>query len=341
MNRIIRMFVVALAILAGSINLTFGQTLEVDYANFLSEDSSDIWSFKLQPKANDHIKAEVRGGEVSCPPCALAGYAVCTDSNNCPSSATTSKMVSCGAMTVQQALALQQAQIALAAMQSGEVSPVIHFPDEGPTFTVTSQFFDKYRGGNGGLFYNGAVNQSDIFVAFPNGLYGDFWVSRGGKGRWMGDFDSEVDVNAGWANETFDFGTLYIVTADLAPSDVLELYAKVSVGIGHGVRLHFAFEHYLAMDGNDPARGTITRLGLKGSATIGRGKLDWGLGGFYDTGAFGFAEGTVGEGKASLLYSIGQLSLGPVVKCTAPISLSRDDGRTAGCAAGLLLKTGF
>jgi hypothetical protein len=210
------------------------------------------------------------------------------------------------------------------------------------TYSFTTKFFDTYRGANGGLFYDGPVIQSDLFISFQNGLYGDLWVSRGGKARWMDEFDSEVDYNAGWANDILDLGVMYIDVSTLAASDVFQLYTKLSTReFQGGLQGRFVVEHYLAMSGNDPARGTITRLHLMQNVVVGHGSLGWKLGAFYDTGAFGFAEGTVGEGEISLLYNMGRLSAGPLVKCTAPISLSRDDGRESGCAFGLIIKPTF
>lgn len=209
-------------------------------------------------------------------------------------------------------------------------------------YTVTTKFFDTYRGANGGIFYDGPVVQSDLFISFQNGIYADLWASRGNKAGWMDDFDSEVDYNAGWANSNFDLGVMYIDVAKLSASDVLQLYAKVATReFQGGLQGRFVIEHYLAMSGNDPARGTITRLHLMQNVVVGHGSLGWKLGAFYDTGAFGFAEGTVGEGEISLLYNMGRLSAGPLVKCTAPISLSRDDGRESGCAFGLIIKPTF
>ncbi|MEN9405194.1 MAG: hypothetical protein RLY47_153 [Candidatus Parcubacteria bacterium] len=210
------------------------------------------------------------------------------------------------------------------------------------TYSFTTKLIDTYRGANGGLFYDGPVIQSDLFISFQNGLYGDLWVSRGGKAGWMDEFDSEVDYNAGWANNILDLGVMYIDVSTLAASDVFQLYTKLSTReFQGGLRGRFVVEHYLAMSGNDPARGTITRLHVMQSRVLGRGSLDWKLGAFYDTGAFGFAEGTVGEGEVSLLYNMGRLSVGPLVKCTAPISLSRDDGRESGCAFGIVIKPTF
>lgn len=209
------------------------------------------------------------------------------------------------------------------------------------TTTVTLKYIDKYLGSNGGIFFDGRVFQPDVFVSFQNGVYADLWASRGDRGKWGEAFDSEIDFNAGWADENFDVGVLYILSPPSA-SDVLNLYATATTDeLVGGVMVFLKLEHYLAMDGNDPGRGSFTHLGLKGDRTLGNFNFGWTVEAFYDTGAFGFSDGTLAAGKATLFYDFGQLSLGPMVKATMPIHLASDDGREFDYAVGLVSQFTF
>jgi hypothetical protein len=209
------------------------------------------------------------------------------------------------------------------------------------TGTVTFKYIDKYLGSNGGIFFDGPVIQPDIFVSFQNGVYADLWASRGDRGQWGEAFDSEIDFNAGWADENFDVGVLYIYSEPSA-SDVLNLYATATTDeLVGGIKVFFKLEHYLAMEGNDPGRGSFTHLGLKGDRTLGNFNFGWTVEAFYDTGAFGFSDGTLVSGKATLLYDFGQLSLGPMIKATTPIHIANDDGREFDYAVGLVSQFTF
>lgn len=212
------------------------------------------------------------------------------------------------------------------------------------SYTLTTQVFDKYLGADGGVFYDGPVIQPDIFVSFQNGVYADLWASRGNKAGWGDDFDSEVDFNLGWADNNFDVGVLYILSPP-SVSDVLELYLGITTKeFGGGAKAYLKVEHYLPMKGIDPARGTITRLGLEGGKELGRFNVDWKLGGLYDTGAFGYSDGILAEGDVTLLYTSDHfkwLSLGPTLKATTPIHLNHDDGREFNYAVGVVSKISF
>lgn len=211
-------------------------------------------------------------------------------------------------------------------------------------YTLTTKVFDKYLGANGSVFYDAPVIQPDLFVAFQNGVYADLWASRGDAGQWGEDFDSEINVSGGWANEFFDGGILYIATEPSA-SDVLEFYLGITTReLGGWAKVYLKAEHYLAMTGNNPARGTITRFGLQGSQERGRLGFDWKVGGFYDTGAFGFSEGTLAECGVATFYNfekVAWLSLGSTLKATTPIHLNHDDGREFNYAVGLVSKVTF
>lgn len=209
------------------------------------------------------------------------------------------------------------------------------------TTTFTTKVLDKYLGSNGGIFFDGPVVQPDVLVCFQNGVCFDLWGSRGDRGQWGEAFDSEIDFNGEWANENFNAGILYIYSEPSA-SDVLNLYTTVTTDelIG-GIKVYIKLEHYLAMEGNDPGRGSFTHLGLKGDRTLGHFSFGWTVEAFYDTGAFGFSDGTLAAGKATLLYDFGWLSAGPMIKATAPIHLANDDGREFDYAIGLVSQVTF
>ncbi len=339
MNRIIaRTLVLSLLLSVGS-TVASAQTLEVNYANHLSGQSSNAkasdWNIRLQSKANDHIKAEVRGGEVICPPCALAGYAVCTDSNNCPSSATTSKMVSCGAMTVQQALALQQAQIALAAMQSGEVSsPVMHFPNEGPTFTYDLEVGQKYLGGNGAIFHDGSIVRNSLTGYFGD-VYANIWLQNGfDDSRFSSNPGDELNYSLGFTGDrggfVYDIGVIYIDAVGLGKmpnGDVWGPYAEWTHAGKLGLLSRFdsvRIESYIP--GGDRVEGgwlIHLREKVSWSASNGWG-VDLSLGPTFDDGAFGFEPGIIGVVEVGVSVPLGGLVLNPGYRISTPIEGASD-----------------
>ncbi len=208
-------------------------------------------------------------------------------------------------------------------------------------YTITTKLIDKYLGSNGGVFFDGPVVQSDVLRCFENGICVNLWVSRGDRGQWGEATDSEVDINGEWSDENFNVGILYIFSPPSA-SDVLNLYATATTDeLAGGIKVFFKLEHYLAMEGNDPGRGSFTHLGLKGDRTLGNFNFGWTVEAFYDTGAFGFSDGTLASGKATLLYDFGQLSFGPMIKATTPIHIANDDGREFDYAVGLVSQFTF
>lgn len=214
------------------------------------------------------------------------------------------------------------------------------------SYTLTTKALEKYLGSNGGVFHPHECFQPDLLVSLPRGFYADLWASRT-EGNWWGSFGDEADLTLGKLGEGYDIGIAYFAIVEIAPADVVQLYAKFSMGgldhDGHKLAPYLWLEHYFPTSGNSPVKGSMLRAGgSHGWAINDRWSFSQQIGAFYDTGAFGFAEGTLAEWNAQLLFAVTpKLSLGVTAKCAAPIALSFDDGREGDCTGGLVSVTSF
>lgn len=193
------------------------------------------------------------------------------------------------------------------------------------SFTLTTTLFNQYLGANGDIFYDGPVIQPDLFIAFPNGLYADVWVSRA-DGNLGEDFGDELDLTVGWSNERLDVSAarFWVLGGDVAQLKAVFAPWLLDYGANSFI-LDTKIEYYWPTASGGPAEGTMLRIGLSYSRQLSeRWSLSQRGGVFWDSGAFGYERGYLAEWRGGVSFSWKGMSIGPVVKFTTPIDLDHD-----------------
>lgn len=109
---------------------------------------------------------------------------------------------------------------------------------EGISTILSSHWVGKYVGGSGTVFHDGPAVQSELTVAFSNGVYVDVWHSAGTDDSDLSsNYADELDYTLGYAGEGkgigFDLGVSYFDIFEVAKfgaGDVVNAYAEVSKG---------------------------------------------------------------------------------------------------------------
>lgn len=130
--------------------------------------------------------------------------------------------------------------LALASTASAEISG-----------SFSSKFRPKYVGGDGALFYNEPVVQSNLFVGFSNGVYVDVWGSKSlASGQ---NYGNEVDPAIGYAKNGLDMGLAYwnlMPVGTLSSEDMLSPYVGFSKVWQYGLAPFVKAEGLINLDGS-------------------------------------------------------------------------------------------
>jgi hypothetical protein len=195
---------------------------------------------------------------------------------------------------------------------------------------LTSKYAPVYMGVDGARFYNHPVIQTDLFVGWKNGFYGDFWVSTAADGNTRREYDKEIDITLGYGFSarglSYAVDAAYFVVQGI---DVLNLNTEVSLAkekLSPFVRAEF----YAPRKSGGPAKGTIFSGGLRSKLAVAK-NVTMSLEACVkqDSGAFGYDKATLLQGEVGFdvaLTSKTTLLLG--VRLSDPITkVSQGDGR--------------
>ncbi len=228
-------------------------------------------------------------------------------------------------------------------------------PASGADFLLSSRIQSQYIAGNGAVFHDKPVLQSDLLISWKSGIYADLWHSSSLEfDNWNKGSDDELDYIVGWSKSfgslTVDTGALYMNFVDLNESrgDGIFPYLEISrtpqpkKSISPYLKVQPAFP----VKGGLPKKGCYFAAGLnmtqqqKKSGPETRQKISV----IYDTGAFGYEENTIGEYKFEMSYSFGKrtkIHL-PSVSAYIPLSKPSDlDGRKTSVSVGTGLSVSF
>lgn len=190
------------------------------------------------------------------------------------------------------------------------------------TTTLSTDFVSQYVGfGNGAVFFDKPMFQTDLFVSHRSGFHADVWWGTGLNNDLTGSgFDDEIDYNLGFASAVpftngkllFDLGVGYWDLFDLITStrnDLLHPYVELSypIIVSGSVKLTpFAkFDGYNLPFETDFEEGTITSAGCKYRIDLGGKFALTGLTSFgYDDGGFGFQRGVIWKDYINLEWAI-------------------------------------
>jgi hypothetical protein len=205
---------------------------------------------------------------------------------------------------------------------------------EKATYTYDFEIAEKYLGGDGAIFHDGALVRNSFTVDF-GGYYGNVFLQNGLDDS---DFSSnpgdEINYSFGLADDrgafSYDIGFIYIDAAGLGKmpnGDVYGPYVKlVRVGkIGPFDRSESVkFESYLP-GGDIIEGGTLVhvRENVSWSASNGWG-LNLSFGPTIDDGAFGFEPGIIGVVKVGVSVPLGKLTLNPGYQISTPVRGAHD-----------------
>ncbi|GEM_PF-4549160 len=232
---------------------------------------------------------------------------------------------------------------------------LLKLPASGADFLINSRLQSQYIAGNGAVFHDKPVIQSDLLVSFQNGAYADIWHSSSLKfdNPNLGP-DDEIDLMLGWTKSfrlvTLDVGALYMNFADLKTSrgDGILPYLEISKtpqgkkSISPYVRFQPAFP----VSGEYPQKGYYAAAGLYVSQQTKKSgpEMKHKLSVIYDSGTFGYEKNTIGEYRFELAYQIGKLMklILPSVSAYIPLSHpSEYDGRKTSVSVGTGLNVSF
>lgn len=186
--------------------------------------------------------------------------------------------------------------------------------------TLSTDFVSKYVGfGNGAVFYDKPMFQTDLFFSHKSGFHADIWWGTGLNDDLTGSgFDDEVDYNIGFAGAVpftdnkklqFDVGIGYWDIYDLFTStrnDMVHACIEVScpLDVSKGIKLTpFAKlnKYILPFETDFEEAGTITSAGCKYRIDLSRKFALTGLTSFgYDDGGFGFQKGVIWKDYVNL-----------------------------------------
>lgn len=117
--------------------------------------------------------------------------------------------------------------------------------------SFSSQLRPKYVGGDGAVFYNNPVVQSNLFVGFSNGVYVDVW---GSKSLTSGqNYGNEVDSAIGYAKNGLDIGLAHwnlMPVSTLSSEDMLSPYVEFSKEWKYYLTPFAKVEGLISLDGS-------------------------------------------------------------------------------------------
>ena len=132
-------------------------------------------------------------------------------------------------------------------------------PANGQGLTVTSKSKPIYLAGNGAIFYDGPVQQTDAWYQWNNGVYADIWTSASFNQKW--NFGKELDLTVGRVGKlgTFSYSAninYYVVIV----TDVAGVNAELSRGFSRGavsIEPYVRGEWYFPVRHGGPRRGVL------------------------------------------------------------------------------------
>ncbi|MFH0830779.1 MAG: hypothetical protein V1895_01840 [Parcubacteria group bacterium] len=181
-----------------------------------------------------------------------------------------------------------------------------------PKFSFGSSLLSQYLGGNGAVFHDKPVLQSNLTISGSSGFYVDLWWSTGlDDSNFDSNFGDEADVTLAWAGELarigVDLGVTYITISpidNLPQDDLVDSFIKMSKGFSVGqnsLSPYAKLEKYLSQSDALFGGGTHLRTGMTHSWQFNKA---WNLGqDFYalrDFGAFGNDPGWLGSYSLAL-----------------------------------------
>jgi len=178
--------------------------------------------------------------------------------------------------------------------------------------TVTSVVKGAYLGPDGAVWYRHPLLQSDILVAWDNGVYADLWVSTSGNTR--KDWDKETDVTLGYGRKfrrvNYSVEGVYFAVMD---GDILHGKLELSVETPK-VSPFVRVMGFVPTRKGGPKEGVLLVGGLRTSFSPSK-LVEVSLEGSvrHDSGAFGYDPGWHSQGKVGVgvtLTSKTQLLLG-------------------------------
>jgi hypothetical protein len=187
--------------------------------------------------------------------------------------------------------------------------------DQWPSITISSLVANKYLGfGTGSLLSKKPAVQSDLNIAFKNGLFIDLWNSRSLKGSWNdGSFGNEVDYQVGWrgavaTNFCLDIGVTYFdepMAFSFGACDILYTHAFLTRDFKH-LSVTMGYENYTAMPDSGFRGGNLLSLGVSRHESFCNDKfsLRASVTGVYDTGTIGTRPGFILRGGAGADWNI-------------------------------------
>jgi len=190
--------------------------------------------------------------------------------------------------------------------------------------TLTSKLSPIYLGQQGGVFYDGPVQQTDVYLEWGNGVFVDVWTSTGFNTR--KDFDKELDFLVGYAKTvgrtsySTDF-QYYVVQG----GDVVNWNGEVDFQF-----LFVRLEVYAPSKRDGPHKGLIPSAGIRLLQKplfekIERIKLDIEQLAKHDTGCFGFDAAWLYQGNIGVSLAItSRTSVNGGFRWSIPLNLPAD-----------------
>lgn len=198
----------------------------------------------------------------------------------------------------------------------------------GQEVTLTTAVRPIYLGAQGSIFADKPVSQTDIFLSWKNGFFADVWVSTGADTK--PEFDKELDFIVGYAGARgwLKYSTDFEYFA-IQGIDVTNVNAELGVG-----PFFVKLEAYAPVKKGGPHRGLLPNVGFKVSGVplfekFESIRLDLAQWVKYDTGAFGFGELWLLQGRfAGTYFFTKKVGVGAGMRWSAPITeVEKADGR--------------
>lgn len=228
-------------------------------------------------------------------------------------------------------------------------------PALGAEFNISTKLQSQYLAGNGAIFHDRPVIQSDLMVSFKNGIYADIWHSSSLEfDNWNRGSDDEIDYMVGWTHVfpkfNVDTGVLYMNFVDLNydKGDGILPYLELN----RTPKRKQSWSPYVKFQPAFPVKGRLPQKGyyLAGGLSSVQQQRKSGpeirqkLSVIYDSGTFGWEENTIGEYKFELSYKFGKRTRVVFPSATAYIPLSKpsgSDGRKTCVSVGTGLTVAF
>ena len=199
--------------------------------------------------------------------------------------------------------------------------------------TVTTKTKANYLGGDGAVFYDGPVQQTDAFLSWKNGIYADIWTSTSFNAK--KNFGKEVDFTLGKSGKLGEFGYsadinyFAIIITDVANTNA-ELSRSFQLNHRTNLTPFIRGEYYFPVQKGGPRRGVMGVVGAKSNINLAprlvltiKAQLK------KDSGAFGFNSALLGQGRADLTLVVsGRFSILGSANFSTPLSHVTDSRKT-------------